>query len=307
MQLAPNDRRREDVQAGALERVAGQVRRVLFLLEPFQHLVRAFRAEFLILLHFSNVLLHVCHLQRAFFLAHHREARGLERTKSTCLDFRAPKNEDLVLLEVRMVDDEVLLGEVDQVAPARAGFGAEVDRVGERRVLLVQQRSAGHRRQLLHRGQLRLADRRGRRETRERLDEHVERRVLRHADGVGHRAEVLGVTQLGRRLAVRALLEDEEADADLQRQLRPASRRRQELVEMIEEIGSMIPCRIGEHRRERRSNDAEIGIRHNRSKRTVKKQTATDLKSCSRVVVVVVVVCCVRRWSCNGDGRFSIG
>src|SRR3989338_5478220 len=90
-------------------------------------------------------------------------------------------------------------------------------------------------------------------------------------------------------------------------QLRTGSRQRQELVEMVEEVGTMIPCRIGEHRGERRSNDAEICIRHNSSKRTMKKQTATDLESCSRVVgVVVVVVWCVRRWCCSGDGRFLI-
>lgn len=90
LQLPPNDRRCEDVQAGALERMAAQIRRVLFLLQPTKHLVRAFRTELLILLQLSNVLLHVRHLLRALFFAHHREARGLERTKATCLDFRSP-------------------------------------------------------------------------------------------------------------------------------------------------------------------------------------------------------------------------
>lgn len=141
-----------------------------------------------------------------------------------------------------MVDDEVLLGEVDQIAPAGAGLRAEVDRVGERRIVVVQQRSAGHRCQLRFRGDLRLANWRRRCEARERLDEHVESWVLLHANGIGHCTEVLGVTQLGRRLAVRTFLEDEEADANLQRKLRAASRQLQELVEMIEEIGTMVPC-----------------------------------------------------------------
>ena len=145
-----------------------------------------------------------------------------------------------------MIDDEVLLGEVDQIAPSRAGLRAEVDRVGERRILVFQQRSAGHRCQLHFRGQLRLADWRRRCEARERLDEHVERWVLQHANGMGHCTEILGVTQLGRRLAMRTFLEDEEADANLQRQLRTASRQRQELVEMIEEVGTIIPLDLSE-------------------------------------------------------------
>lgn len=196
----------------------------------------------MILLQFPNVLLQFDHLLWTFFFFYYREAGRFERAEPACLDLRAPEHEDLVVLQIRVIDREVLLGEIDQVAPSRTRLDAEVDGVRQRRILVFQLRSAVRFRQLFDRGKLRLADGRRSSEDRERLDEHVESWVLPlHADGMGHRSEGLGVVELGARAAVGALLEKEEADARLQGQLRAARWERQEIVEMIEEIRAIVP------------------------------------------------------------------
>lgn len=106
--------------------MTSEVARFLVFLQPLQHLIGVLGTEFLVLLQFSNFSFELLHRLRAIFFHYYRVARCFERAEACCFDFRSPHYDQFVALDI--LEDEVVLGQVDDVRPTGTRFGAQVHR-----------------------------------------------------------------------------------------------------------------------------------------------------------------------------------